>query len=43
VFGMPREAIALDAAQVIAPLEGVAQTLCEMARRRGRAGDTICP
>ena len=33
VFGMPREAIALDAAQVIAPLANVAETLCLMARR----------
>jgi two-component system chemotaxis response regulator CheB len=35
VFGMPREAIALDAAQVVAPLADVAGTLCQMARRRG--------
>ena len=34
VFGMPREAIALDAAQVVAPLADVAGTLCLMARRR---------
>jgi two-component system chemotaxis response regulator CheB len=34
VFGMPREAIALDAAQVVAPLADVAGTLCQMARRR---------
>ena len=34
VFGMPREAIALDAAQVVAPLADVAATLCQMARRR---------
>jgi len=34
VFGMPREAIALDAAQVVAPLAEVAGTLCQMARRR---------
>lgn len=40
VFGMPREAIALDAAQVIVPLANVAETLCLMARRRG--GDAIC-
>jgi two-component system, chemotaxis family, protein-glutamate methylesterase/glutaminase len=33
VFGMPREAIALDAAQVISPLAEVAGTLCRMARR----------
>jgi len=33
VFGMPREAIALDAAQVVAPLADVAATLCQMARR----------
>ncbi len=38
VFGMPREAIALDAAQVVAPLADVAGTLCQMARRR--VGDT---
>jgi len=38
VFGMPREAIALDAAQVILPLANVAKTLCEMARRRPRGG-----
>ncbi len=36
VFGMPREAIALDAAQVVAPLANVAETLCLMARRRRR-------
>lgn len=35
VFGMPREAIALDAAQVAVPLADVAGTLCLMARRRG--------
>ena len=34
VFGMPREAIALDAAQVVAPLADVAGTLCQMARQR---------
>ena len=34
VFGMPREAIALDAAQIVAPLAEVAGTLCLMARRR---------
>lgn len=33
VFGMPREAIALDAAQVVAPLTDIAGTLCQMARR----------
>jgi two-component system, chemotaxis family, protein-glutamate methylesterase/glutaminase len=32
VFGMPREAIALDAAQVVVPLERVAPTLIQMAR-----------
>jgi two-component system chemotaxis response regulator CheB len=37
VFGMPREAIALDAAQVVAPLADVAGTLCQMARRVGEA------
>src|SRR5579863_7198162 len=42
VFGMPREAIALDAAEVIAPLEAVAATLCLMARRRSRDGEAIC-
>ena len=42
VFGMPREAIALDAARAIAPLEAVAETLCLMARRRGRDGEAIC-
>jgi two-component system, chemotaxis family, protein-glutamate methylesterase/glutaminase len=35
VFEMPREAIALDAAQVAVPLADVAGTLCLMARRRG--------
>jgi two-component system, chemotaxis family, protein-glutamate methylesterase/glutaminase len=39
VFGMPREAIALDAAQVVAPLDDVAGTLCLMARRRN--GDAL--
>lgn len=39
VFGMPREAIALDAAQVVAPLADVAGTLCQMARQR--SGDAI--
>ena len=38
VFGMPREAIALDAAQVISPLAEVAGTLCRMARRHGGDG-----
>lgn len=33
VFGMPREAISLDAAQIVAPLAKVAETLCRMARR----------
>jgi two-component system chemotaxis response regulator CheB len=41
VFGMPREAIALDAAQVVAPLSDVAGMLCQMARRR--LGDTLNP
>jgi two-component system chemotaxis response regulator CheB len=41
VFGMPREAIALDAAQVVAPLAEVAGTLCLMARRR--RGDALYP
>jgi two-component system chemotaxis response regulator CheB len=40
VFGMPREAIALDAAQVVAPLANVAGTLSLMARRR--SGDEKC-
>jgi two-component system chemotaxis response regulator CheB len=40
VFGMPREAIVLDAAQVVAPLANVAGTLCLMARRR--SGDEKC-
>jgi two-component system chemotaxis response regulator CheB len=40
VFGMPREAIALQAAQVVAPLEKVAATLCHMARR-GRREDQL--
>lgn len=40
VFGMPREAIALNAAEVVAPLAGVAETLCKMAQRRG--GDGQC-
>ena len=35
VFGMPGEAIALGAAQVIAPLADVAGTLRLMARRSG--------
>ncbi|MGC2495647.1 chemotaxis-specific protein-glutamate methyltransferase CheB [Candidatus Binatus sp.] len=39
VFGMPREAIALDAAQIVAPLADVAGTLCLMARRRN--GDAL--
>jgi two-component system chemotaxis response regulator CheB len=39
VFGMPREAIALDAAQVVAPLSDVAGMLCQMARRR--LGDAL--
>jgi two-component system chemotaxis response regulator CheB len=34
VFGMPREAIALQAAQVVVPLAEVAATLLRMARRR---------
>jgi two-component system chemotaxis response regulator CheB len=42
VFGMPREAIALDAAQVVAPLEAVAKTLCLMAQQRRRDGEAIC-
>lgn len=33
VFGMPREAIVLDAAQIVAPLANVAETLGMMARR----------
>ncbi len=39
VFGMPREAIALDAAEIVAPLADVAGTLCLMARRRN--GDAL--
>ena len=41
VFGMPREAIALDAAQVVTPLANVAEMLCLMARRR--RGGAIYP
>jgi two-component system chemotaxis response regulator CheB len=41
VFGMPREAIALEAAQVVAPLADVAGTLCLMARRHH--GDATNP
>jgi len=33
MFGMPREAIALNAAQIIVPLADVARTLCLMARK----------
>jgi two-component system chemotaxis response regulator CheB len=33
VFGMPREAIALGAAEVVAPLAEVASTLDKMARK----------
>jgi two-component system chemotaxis response regulator CheB len=40
VFGMPRAAIALDAAQVVASLGNVAGTLSLMARRR--SGDEKC-
>ncbi len=41
VFGMPGEAIALGAAQVIAPLADVAGTLRLMARRSG--GEVLNP
>jgi two-component system chemotaxis response regulator CheB len=33
VFGMPREAITLHAAQIVAPLDHMARALCHMARR----------
>ena len=33
VFGLPREAISLHAAQIIAPLDYMATVLCHMARR----------